>query len=115
MRISYLNLVVMIVVSGLLSWGACAIQSTLELRPYMACATFIALAITGIGGMAVSYEKERSSVVIKTMCMTSFFIIGIMDYVFSFFAFNIPLFIILNTLIVLVVILIGGSVNKTKM
>lgn len=115
MKINSLYFVITILISGLLAWGGYAISSYDDRSVFVLVALFLSLSVTSVCGLAIQYEEHRSGVSVRTASWMFFFIALVMDYIFAFFHFNIPLFVICNGLIILIVILIANSIYKTKM
>jgi uncharacterized membrane protein (DUF441 family) len=115
MKMNSLYLIITILISGLLAWGGYALSNDIDRKFYVIVALFVSLCVSSICGLAIQYKEKRSGVMIRTVCWIIFLMALIMDYVFSFFHFNIPLFIICNGLIILITILIVSSIHKTEM
>lgn len=115
MRVNNLYLIIAVLLSALLAWGGYAISNYTDRNIYVLVTLFVSLGVTSVCGLALDYEEHRSGVMIKTASWSFFMVLLIMDYVFAFFHFNIPLFIICNGVILLVSIVVVSSVYKTKM
>lgn len=115
MKVNNIYLIIAILMSALLAWGGYAISSFVDRQFYVLVTMFVSLGVTSIGGLAIDYEEKGSRVMIKTACWSFFLLLLVVDYIFAFFHFNIPLFIICNGLLLLISIVVMNSIYKTKM
>jgi hypothetical protein len=115
MNINSLYLIIAVLLCGLLAWGGYSLSAYPDRQLYVLAAMFVSLCITSICGLSIQYEDQRSGVMIKTACWISFAVLLIMDYIFAFYHFNIPLFIICNGVISLISILVVNGIYKTHL
>jgi hypothetical protein len=65
--------------------------------------------------LGVSSQQERSSVMLKTLSWVFLLIGMVSNGVFVFFDFSIPVYVIVNGLILLIFVLIYNSIYRTNM
>lgn len=97
---------IIILLSALLSWGEFYLVKADNLQWIAAITTFISLTVSGLFSIAVKAQTERCSTLIGTTGGIFLFILLVVNFTFAFFEFSIPLYIIINALLLLVMITI---------
>ena len=115
MRLDYFNTFIAIAISALLAWGTYSMTDTEELKIMVAIVSFITLATSAMCSIALKIGEQRSSVVIRATSGVFFFLLLILNGIFTFFDFSKPLYIILNALILLIMLIVNRSVAKSRM
>jgi hypothetical protein len=113
MKVNVLQTVMAIAISGLIAYGCYCINNN-KGREILSLFSFTYLAFTSVVAVGVDFEQTRSTINIKVLAGT-FFIVGIItNLLFSFFKIVIPLYLIVNGLLLFTFILLSYSIHRTK-
>lgn len=114
MKIDYFRLVLVTAISALIAWGCYEIADEEPYATISAIAVGAYTFVTCGASVAMNYKEGRTGVSIKLL--SGLFCTGgiIMNIVFAFFEYNIPLFAICNGLLLVVFLLIAQSLYKTR-
>ena len=115
MKIDTFRSIIAVVISALLSYAFYELCDYERVQLVITTGSFLTIGITSMFALAVSVEHQRSSVMLKALSSTTFFIEIAMNGIFAFFDFSIPAYIIINGLILVVFALIYNSIYRTKM
>lgn len=115
MKIDIVKSFFAVVISALLAFTCYEICSHANYKNFIATASFITIGITAVLTFGVSAKQERSSMMLKALSSTTFFIEIATNVIFALFKFSTPAYIIINGLILVVFALIYSSIYKTKM
>ncbi len=115
MKIDFFNAFIAIAISALLAWGLYAMTDIEALKILVGIGSFIALAGSSICSIAIKMGEQRSSIVIRATSGVFFFLLLLLNGIFTFFDFSEPLYIILNSLLLLIMLIINRSVTKSRM
>ncbi len=115
MKIDYIYSACIAGISAMLAWGAYELQSAENLQIITAIVTFLALTISGICSFALKAGEERSSIMARVASAVIFFFMIALNFVFAFFDYSIPLYIILNAITLIILLIANRSIIKTNM
>ena len=104
-----------VAISALLAYACYEICNYEHVRWVIAVGAFVTIGVPVMMALAVSSQQERSSVMLKTLSWVCLLIEVISNGVFVFFDFSIPIYVIVNGLILLTFVLIYNSIYRTKM
>lgn len=108
-----MKLLLIAVVSVLAAWGCYEISSVDPYCTASAVAVGVELLVTGIAGVAMNYDS-RVGVSIRLLSVV-FGVLGLlMNVVFAFFEYNMPLFVICNGVLLVLYLLMVQSLYKTR-
>jgi hypothetical protein len=113
MKIDIIKTLIAIAVSALIAYGFYSFHNT-ENTQLLTLIVFIELFITSFLVLGLRFELNRTTIHVRTVSTIFFFVFLIINILFSFFSFSIPVYIILNGLLFLTNILIVYSLLKAK-
>lgn len=115
MKIDLVKSVIALGISALLAYACYEICNYEDLKWVIAIGSFITLGVPFMFALGVSSQHERSSVMLKALTGIILMVELVLNGIFVFFDFSIPLYVILNGLILLVFALVYNSIYRTKM
>lgn len=80
----------------------------------LSLAVGITTAVFGIPALGTTYDYPRTGVSIKILMISGMIMSYILNFIFSFYEFNYPVFIAVNGIFVLLFILIAISIYRTN-
>lgn len=114
MKIDGTKSIITILLCALLAYGFYAICDVQELKWLLCISSFLTTAVTGLFTIGVSLTAERTSMMFKAFSGIAFGIFIIMNLIFSFIDFNIPFYVIINGLLLLIYALAAVSMSRIK-
>ena len=115
MKLDIVKSLIAVATSALLAYACYEICDYERLLWVTAVGSFVSIGIPMMLALGVSSQQERSSVMLKTLSWVFLLIETVSNGVFVFFDFSIPVYVIVNGLILLTFALIYNSVYRTKM
>lgn len=115
MKLDVVKSLIAVAISALLAYACYEICDYDHVQWVIAVGAFVSIGIPMMLAHGVSSQQERSSVMLKTLSWVFLLIEMISNGVFVFFDFSIPVYIIVNVLILLMFVLIYNSIYRTKM
>ena len=115
MKLDIVKSLIAVAISALLAYACYEICDCERLQWVIAVGSFVSIGIPMMLALGVSSQQERSSVMLKTLSWVLLLIEIVSNGVFSFFDFSIPVYIIVNGLILLIFALTYNSIYRTKM
>ncbi len=115
MKIDFIYTIVATAVSALIAWGLYEMTDYGNLKIYVAIVSFISLSFAGVCSLGLRIGEDRSLTVIRFTSGAFFFVSLLMNFIFTFFDFSIPFYIILNAILLLTMLVIIRSVAKSGM
>lgn len=115
MKINYVYGVIAVGICALLSYAVYTISKSMD-RDILTLCSFVALIIPLFCAMGLKVEEaERTNINLKVLATVFFVLTLICNMIFAFcISFSIPLYIILNGLLVLIFVLIYYSIYRAK-
>lgn len=102
-----------ILISCLIAWGCYELSSdNYNQSIAIVVVMIISLSISGVVGFASNIEDERQSMLTKATSIVVFALFCLIGLAFSFFEFNIPFFVIINFVILLIYALVVIRLKK---
>ena len=115
MKLDVVKSLIAIAISALLAYACYEICNYERVQWVIAAGAFVSIGIPSMLALGVSSHQERSSVMLKTLSWVFLLIEIVSNGVFVFFDFSIPVYIIINGLILLMFVLTYNSIYRTKM
>ena len=115
MKLDVVKSIIAVAISALLAYACYEICNYEHVQWVIAAGAFVSIGIPMMLALGVSSHQERSSVMLKTLSWIFLLIEMVSNGVFVFFDFSIPVYIIVNGLILLTLLLIYNSIYRTKM
>lgn len=113
MIIDKIKAIIVILISCLIAWGCYEISSdNVNQSVAIVVVMIIALSTSGVLGLASKIEDERQSMLVKTTSVVMYILFVLLGLVFSFFEFNVPFYVILNIVLLLIYALVVLRLNK---
>lgn len=114
MKVDVIKSLIIVLLVALITYGLYAISEYESVRGWLAGVSAAVLAITGVLTFGISFEGERSSVMFKILSGIMFGIFLIANLIFAFFEFALPLYIILNGIMLLVYALASLPIVRSE-
>lgn len=113
MKLDIIKTLIAIAASALIAYGFYSFHHT-ENSQILTLIVFIELFLTSFLVLGLRFELSRTTIHVRTVSTIFFFIYLVTNILFSFFSFNLPIYVILNGLLILTNILIVYSLLKAK-
>lgn len=114
MKIDWIKSIITILLCGLLAYAFYAICDVEELKWLLTVSSFATMCITCLCTIGLSLKAARTAVMFKTFSGISFAGFIALNLCFSFIEFNIPFYIILNGVLLLLYALAAVSMCRIK-
>lgn len=115
MKIDFIRTIIALCIGALLAYANYVICDYEQVRGVITMGSFVTLSLPLVLAIGISVEHERSSIVLGVLSWVFFAVEAISNGIFVFFDFNLPLYIILNGLLLLVYALIYNTIYRAKM
>ena len=115
MKLDVVKSLIAVAISALLAYACYEICNYEHVRWVIAVGAFVTIGAPMMLALGVSSQQERSSVMLKTLSWFFLLIEIVSNAIFVFLDFSIPVYIIVNGLILLMFLLIYKSIYRTKM
>ncbi len=113
MKLNLVPMIIVLAISSLISYGFYNFQSNSN-KEIVSISSFLLLALTLVFTTSIKFDLPRTATNIKTTSVLFFVISIICNLIFSLISFSIPIYIIVNGIILMVYILILYSINREK-
>lgn len=110
MKVDFVKSLIAVAISALLAYACYEICDVVELRPVIKTGSFLTILIPALLTLSVTSKEERSAVMLRTLSSLIFFLEVALNFGFSFFAFKVPVYVILNGLLLLLYALVYRSI-----
>lgn len=114
MKLNIVNTLVATATSALIAYGCYAICDYEEVQLLVTIAAFVQFLILSIGTIAVSLPEGRSTIMFRILSGVFFGIAVISNLIFACFDFSVPLYIILNGIVLLIYILSALGIARSQ-
>lgn len=114
MKLNLVNSLIAAAISALVAYGCYAICDYKEVQLLITIASFVQFLVLSIGTFAVSLSESRSTVMFRILSGVFFGIALISNLTFAFFDFNVPTYIILNGIVLLIYLLSATGIGRAK-
>ena len=115
MKLDVVKSLMAVAICALLAYACYEICNYERIQWVIAAGAFVSIGIPMMLALGVSSQQERSSVMLKTLSWVFLLIEMVSNGMFVFFDFSVPVYIIVNGLILLTFLLIYNSIYSTKM
>ena len=115
MKLDIVKSLIAVAISALLAYACYEICDYKHVQWVISTGAFVSIGIPMMLALGVSSQQERSSIMLKTLSWVFLLIEMVSNGVFVFFDFSVPVYIIVNGLILLTFLLIYNSIYSTKM
>ena len=115
MKLDVVKSLITVAFSALLAYACYEICNYEHIQWVIAAGAIVSIGTPMMLALGVSSQQERSSVMLKTLSWVFLLIEIVSNGVFVFFDFSIPVYIIVNGLILLIFALTYNSIYRTKM
>jgi hypothetical protein len=113
MKINFVQTIVAIAVSLLIAYGLYSFHES-ENKILLSVGSFVFIAAALVMNIGVSFELPRTTTNIRTVSGIFVAIALISNLIFAFINFSVPIYVIINGILLLVFILIAYSINNAK-
>ena len=115
MKLDVVKSLIAVAISALLAYACYEICDYEHLQWIIAIGSFLTLGVPLILALGIAIHRERSSTMLKALAWVVFLVEFIVNGIFVFYDFTVPVYIIINGLILLIFALIYNSIYRTKM
>jgi hypothetical protein len=115
MKLDVVKSLIAVAISALLAYACYEICDYEHIKWLITIGALVTICTPFMLAIGVSSQQERSSVMLKTLSWAFLIIEIVSNGVFAFFDFNVPVYVIINGLILLIFALIYNSIYSTKM
>ena len=115
MKVDLVKGIIAVAISALLAYTCYEICGFERVQWIVTIGALLTLGTPLMFALGISAKQERCSVMLKALSWTMFTVELIANGTFVFFDFSIPVYVILNGLILAVFTLIYNSIYRTKM
>ena len=115
MKLDVVNSLIAIAISALMAYACYEICVYDRVRLVVTIGAFLTLGITSVFSLGITLEQVRSSTMLKALAWVIRIVEIITNGIFVFFDFSVPVYVIINGLILLIFALIYNSIYRTKM
>ena len=113
MKINFVPTIISTAVSLLIAYGLYSFHDN-ENKILLSAGSFVFLATTLVMSNGASFELQRTTTNIKVVSGIFFAIALIGNLIFTFVNFSVPIYVIINGILILVFILIVYLINQAK-
>ena len=114
MKAKFLNMTIATIISALFAYGFYAFCVTAEYALLLAIGGFISMLVPVAVAVGMAFDFPRTGVMARTLSAVFALVAFISHVLFTMVYFTVPLYIIVNGIILLVFLLILNSIIKTK-
>ena len=114
MKIDVIKTIIAVTLSALLAYACYEICNFERVQWVITIGAFITIVIPCVLSMGVSANEERLGIMLKTLSSVILAIEIISNFVFVFLDFGIPVYVIINGILLLLYALVYNSMYNTK-
>ena len=115
MKLDLVKSLIAVAISALLAYACYEICDYDRVQWVITIGAFLTLGITSVFSLGITLEQVRSSTMLKALAWVILIVELITNGIFVFFDFSVPVYVIINGLILLIFALIYNSICRTKM
>lgn len=115
MKVDIVKLIIALAISALLAYACYEICKFEHVQWLITCGAFITIGIPASLALGISAKEERGSVMLKALAWIVLLIEIVANFIFVFFDFSVPVYVITNGLVLLIFILIYNAMYRTHM
>jgi len=113
MKLNFVNFFIALLISTLLSYGLFSFNKS-ENDMLLTLGGFLCFLLTLVISMGVDFQRQRTTTNIRVVSIVFFLITLVSNLIFANFVFNVPLYIIINGVLILIYIFIAKSIYTSK-
>ena len=113
MKIDSIKTIIAVVISALLAYACYEICKFERVQWIITIGTFLTIGIPCVLSLGVSSKEKRLAVMLKTFSSIILTVEIVVNFVFVFFDFSVPVYVIVNGLLLLVFVLIYNSMYNS--
>ena len=113
MKLNFVNIFIALLLSTLLSYGLFSFNKS-ENDILLTLGGFLCFLLTLVISMGVDFQKQRTTTNIRVISIVFFLITLVSNLIFANFVFNVPLYIIINGVLILIYIFIAKSIYTSE-
>lgn len=113
MKIDFIKTLIAVGISALLAYACYEICKFESVQWVITVGTFVTIVIPCVLSLGVSSKEERLAVMLKTLSSIILTVEIIANFIFVFFDFSVPVYVIINGLLLLVFALTYNSMYKS--
>lgn len=115
MKVNFVNSLIAVAISALLAYACYEICDYERVQWVITIGAFITIALPVLFAMGISAKEQRGAIMLKTLSYVFFVMELVANGIFVFFDFQVPVYVIINGLLLLIYLLIYNSIYKTHM
>ena len=115
MKFDFVNSLIAVAISALLAYACYEICDYERVQWVITIGAFITIAFPALFAMGISAKEQRGSIMLKTLSYVFFVMECVANGIFVFFDFQVPAYVIVNGLLLLIYLLIYNLIYKTHM
>ena len=115
MKLDLVKSLIAVAISALLAYACYEICDYDRVQWVITIGAFLTLGITSVFSLGITLEQVRTSTMLKALAWVILIVELITNGIFVFFDFSVPVYVIINGLILLIFALIYNSIYRTKM
>lgn len=115
MKLDVVKSLIAVAISALMAYACYEICDYDRVRWVVTIGAFLTSGITSVFSLGITLEQVRSSTMLKALAWVILIVEIITNGIFVFFDFSVPVYVIINGLILLIFALIYNSIYRTKM
>lgn len=115
MKIDVVKGLISIAIGALLAYACYEICNYEALKWVITLGAFITISVPAFMALGISSKQERSAVVLAILSWTILFVEIVANSIFVFFDFSVPLYVVVNGVMLLLYTCIYYSIYKKKM
>lgn len=115
MKVDILKGIIAVAISALLAYACYEVCDFERLQWFVAVGALLTLGTPLMFALGLSAKQERSSVMLKALSWTIFTVELLANGIFVFFDFSIPVYVIVNGLVLLLFLLVCNSIYRAGM
>ena len=115
MKVDFVKSLIALVISTLLAYACYEICDYEQVKWVITMGAFVTIGVPMMLALGISSQQDHSSIMFKTLSVCVLFLEITSNGVFLFFDFSIPIYVIINGLILLMFVLVYNSIYRTKM
>lgn len=114
MKLDWIKSLIVVCLTALIAYGFYEFANEESNKLLLSIGSFLLISITAIFSFGVNLNEPRIGMMFKTLSIVWFFLVIVENFIFSFFNFSIPLYIILNGTTILLYAIIAVSIYRTQ-
>ena len=114
MKLDWIKSLIVVCLTALIAYGFYEFANEESNKLLLSIGSFLLISTTAVFSFGVNLNEPRIGMMFKTLSIVWFFLVIVENFIFSFFNFSIPLYIILNGITILLYAIIAVSIYRTQ-